>query len=89
MNRIRVAAAAIAVTGTLALTAGSPANAAAHCHHTRPMIVLVHGARAGASRWNAVTTRLQHQGYTVKVAPDTLRGVATDTANLKTYLATI
>ncbi|MGQ4347970.1 alpha/beta fold hydrolase [Streptomyces sp. SAS_275] len=93
MNRNRsVVAAAAAAVGALVLVAG-PAGAVStssdHGHHPRPTIVLVHGAWADGSSWKYVTERLQHQGYTVKVPPNTLRGVATDSANLKSYLATI
>jgi pimeloyl-ACP methyl ester carboxylesterase len=48
----------------------------------KPTIVLVHGAFADASSWNAVINRLQHQGYTVVAAANPLRGVAADSAYL-------
>ena len=51
----------------------------------KPTIVLVHGAFADASSWNAVIDRLQHQGYTVVAAANPLRGVAADSA----YLASV
>ena len=51
----------------------------------RPTIVLVHGAFADASSWNAVIERLQHQGYTVVAAANPLRGVTADSA----YLASV
>jgi pimeloyl-ACP methyl ester carboxylesterase len=47
---------------------------------TEPTIVLVHGAFADASSWNAVIERLQQQGYTVIAPPNPLRGVAADAA---------
>ena len=43
----------------------------------KPTIVLVHGAWADASSWNAVSTELRGQGYTVFSPPNLLRGVAT------------
>ncbi|MEU8950079.1 alpha/beta hydrolase [Streptomyces sp. NPDC048489] len=100
MNRTRVATAAAAAVTTLALVAAGPASAAAgraarpdqataHPHHARPTIVLVHGAWADGSSWDAVTRRLRHEGYDVRIAPDPLRGVATDTAALKAYLSTV
>ncbi len=55
----------------------------------RPTIVLEHGAWADGSSWNGVVTRLQRDGYTVDVPPDPLRGVASDSAYLASYLATI
>jgi pimeloyl-ACP methyl ester carboxylesterase len=51
----------------------------------KPTIVLVHGAFADASSWNAVIERLQHQGYTVVAPPNPLRGVGADSA----YLASV
>ena len=51
--------------------------------------MLVHGARADGSSWAAVTEKLQHQGYTVDVPPNPLRGVASDAAYLAAYLGTI
>ena len=51
--------------------------------------MLVHGAWADNSSWNAVTERLQARGYTVDAAPNPLRGVATDSAYLSDFLSTI
>lgn len=56
---------------------------------SKPTIVLVHGAWADGSSWNKVTSRLQADGYTVDVPPNTLRGPAEDSAYLSSYLATI
>ncbi|WP_260928589.1 alpha/beta fold hydrolase [Novosphingobium sp. 9] len=44
----------------------------------KPTIVLVHGAFADSSSWNGVMAALQHDGYTVVAAPDSLRGVRAD-----------
>ena len=33
--------------------------------HTKPTVVLVHGAFADGSSWNGVIERLQQQGYPV------------------------
>lgn len=55
----------------------------------KPTIVLVHGAFADASSWNeAISTLLAH-GYPVVAAANPLRGVQSDTAALKSQLATI
>ena len=43
----------------------------------KPTIVLVHGAWADGSSWNAVAAELQGQGFTVLAPPNLLRGVAT------------
>ena len=41
----------------------------------KPTIVLVHGAWADGSSWNAVAAELQGQGFTVLTPPNLLRGV--------------
>jgi pimeloyl-ACP methyl ester carboxylesterase len=51
--------------------------------------VLVHGAFADASGWNAVSLRLQHDGYTVIALANPLRGPVTDAAYLSSMLDTI
>jgi pimeloyl-ACP methyl ester carboxylesterase len=55
----------------------------------KPSIVLVHGAWADGSSWSGVVERLQDDGYTVYAPPNPLRGLASDTAYLKSFLATI
>jgi pimeloyl-ACP methyl ester carboxylesterase len=54
---------------------------------TEPTIVLVHGAWADGSSWNAVTSDLQRRGFTVLVPPNLLRGVAGDAAYIASFLA--
>jgi pimeloyl-ACP methyl ester carboxylesterase len=53
----------------------------------KPTIVLVHGAWADASSWNAVASALQGQGFTVFGPPNLLRGVAADAAYISSFLA--
>ncbi|HEV7709380.1 MAG TPA: alpha/beta hydrolase [Asanoa sp.] len=53
----------------------------------KPTIVLVHGAWADASSWNAVATPLQDQGFTVLAPTNLLRGPATDSAYVASFLA--
>src|SRR3954454_24174837 len=53
----------------------------------KPTIVLVHGAWADASSWNAVASELQRQDYTVLGPPNLLRGVAADAAYISSFLA--
>ena len=53
----------------------------------QPTIVLVHGAWADASSWNAVATTLQGQGFTVLAPTNLLRGVSTDAPYLASFLA--
>jgi pimeloyl-ACP methyl ester carboxylesterase len=77
-------AVAAASTGSPAHPAASPAPSAA-----KPTIVLEHGAWADGSSWSGVVTRLQRDGYTVDVPPNPLRGPASDSAYLASYLATV
>ncbi|WP_327237861.1 alpha/beta hydrolase [Streptomyces sp. NBC_01317] len=86
---LSVLAAAAAVTLTLGSATTGNAESAGPSHGRTPTIVLVHGAWADASSWAAVTERLQDRGFTVKAPPNTLRGVATDSANLRAYLETL
>src|SRR4051794_39373470 len=53
----------------------------------KPTIVLVHGAWADASSWNAVAAELQSQDFTVLAPPNLLRGVAADAAYIASFLA--
>ena len=54
---------------------------------SKPTIVLVHGAWADASSWNAVSVPLQAQGYTVLAPPNELRGLTSDAAYIASFLA--
>ena len=53
----------------------------------QPTIVLVHGAWADASSWNAVATGLQSQGFTVLAPPNLLRAVAIDAPYISSFIA--
>ena len=53
----------------------------------KPTIVLVHGAWADASSWNAVSTELRGQGFTVFAPPNLLRGVASDASYIASFVA--
>jgi pimeloyl-ACP methyl ester carboxylesterase len=55
----------------------------------KPSVVLVHGAWADSSSWSAVIAHLQDEGYTVYSFPNPLRGLASDSAYLTSFLATI
>jgi pimeloyl-ACP methyl ester carboxylesterase len=79
-----VALAAIAGLGvtTPALASNTSAAKAA----ARPTIVLVHGAWADASSFAPVTEKLQRDGYTVLNAPNPLRGLAADAANVAAFV---
>jgi pimeloyl-ACP methyl ester carboxylesterase len=53
----------------------------------KPTIVLVHGAWADASSWNAVASELQSQGFTVLAPTNLLRSVAIDAPYITSFLA--
>jgi pimeloyl-ACP methyl ester carboxylesterase len=55
----------------------------------KPSIVLVHGAWADSSSWDAVVGMLQHDGYTVYVPPNPLLGISYDSAFIADFLHTI
>ena len=76
--------------GLFAVTSSAAAVPAANAHSgTKPTIVLVHGAFADASGWNGVVDQLEHKGYTVVAPANPLRGIAYDSAYLKSYLAQV
>ena len=50
-------------------------------------VVLVHGAWADGSSWNAVSKELQGQGFTVLTPPNLLHGVESDAAYVASFLA--
>ncbi|MCH6230156.1 alpha/beta hydrolase [Microbacterium sp. CFH 31415] len=52
-----------------------------------PTIVLVHGAWADSSSWNAVIPTLQAEGFTVLAPPNELRGLTSDSAYVASFLA--
>ena len=85
--RLRVLAAVIAVLATV-LAAVTPA-AASHPRGPKPTVVLVHGAWADGSSWAKVTSRLIDDGYTVRVPPNPLRNLSTDSATIRDFLGTL
>jgi pimeloyl-ACP methyl ester carboxylesterase len=95
--RIALAGGAVVValaaipTVALASTGSNAQAAAASDSSTAPKatIVLEHGAWADGSSWSGVVTRLQQAGYTVDVPPNPLRGPASDSAYLASYLASV
>jgi pimeloyl-ACP methyl ester carboxylesterase len=95
-KRLTVAGASLAIAGTLlgaglTGTAHAAAGARAQAASTgvKPTIVLVHGAFAGNSSWDAVVQQLQALGYPVVAESNPLRGVAYDSAYLSDLLSTI
>jgi pimeloyl-ACP methyl ester carboxylesterase len=73
---------ALALVAALALT---PFAASAQTA-PKPSIVLVHGAWADASSWNTVIPLLQKAGFTVYAPPNTLRGLAADSAVIANFV---
>src|ERR1700748_2145752 len=82
------AVAALAVVGSAAASAHSPA-ALHHASGPRPTIVLVHGAWANGSSWDGVVRRLRADGYTVDVPANPLQALAYDPTYLADFLHSI
>ena len=97
-RRRRLMFSALAV-GTLlavpALSAATPAGSASAATTSatpstpRPTVVLVHGAFADSSSWDAVIRRLERRGYPVIGVANPLRGLAGDSAYVSSVLDTI
>ena len=100
LRRLRVSAMAVAlVTAALVTLVSQAASArpvtpaaatgAGSARPTKPSIVLVHGAWADSSSWDAVVARLQRAGYTVYVPPNPLLGLRYDSVFLRDFLNTL
>ncbi|MEU9858453.1 alpha/beta hydrolase [Streptomyces sp. NPDC047974] len=90
----RTLALGLALPATLAALVGAaPASgqaaAGADRHEPKPTIVLVHGAFADASSWSGTIRRLQQAGHPVLAPANPLRGLAEDTAYLRSVLAAV
>jgi pimeloyl-ACP methyl ester carboxylesterase len=89
------AVASLTISGLTIVPSQSSTIHAAHAsapgarEQVMPTIVLVHGAWADGSSWAGVVRRLQNDGYTVDAPPNPLRGLATDSATIADFLATI
>ncbi|MGB3389938.1 MAG: alpha/beta hydrolase [Pseudaminobacter sp.] len=77
----------LAVAAAMAVSAGAMAQPAVH--EAKPTIVLVHGAFAESSSWNAVIARLNQDGYTAIAAANPLRSVAGDAAAISAVVRSI
>jgi pimeloyl-ACP methyl ester carboxylesterase len=82
-------ATAATATATAATSVGNVPAKATTNSAAKPTIVLVHGAWADSSSWNAVVQKLQSLGYTVDAPPNPLAGVSEDSASLADFLGTI
>lgn len=58
-------------------------------HGVKPTIVLIHGAFADASGWDAEITSLSALGYTVYAPAVPLRGLTSDSDYIRSFLETI
>ncbi|MGE0004433.1 MAG: alpha/beta fold hydrolase [Parvibaculaceae bacterium] len=72
-----------------AITISGSAMAQTQNAHGRPTIVLVHGAFAETSSWNAVIAELSRDGYRAIAAANPLRGVARDAAAIAAVVRSI
>jgi pimeloyl-ACP methyl ester carboxylesterase len=80
----------MAKLGSAAVIAGTPLSGAAQAQEpAKPTIVLVHGAFADSSSWNAVTELLIKDGYTVIAAANPLRSVRSDAQQVASIVASI
>jgi pimeloyl-ACP methyl ester carboxylesterase len=82
----------VVLVATMFGIAGTPTSASSRHDEkatAKPTVVLVHGAFADSSSWLDVVTRLQSKGYDVIAPSNPLRGLNTDVAYLRDFLATI
>ena len=79
---------ALLLTAALLLTGAGTASAATRTP-PKPTIVLVHGAFADASGFTEVIKKLQRKGYPVLAPANPLRGVDSDSAYLRSFLAQV
>ena len=86
---LAIAAALISLGFGLAATAASSAPAGRATQGPKPTVVLVHGGWADSSGWNAEVASLQARGYPVIAPANPLRGLASDSAYLRSVLQTI
>ncbi|MEV5551933.1 alpha/beta hydrolase [Streptomyces sp. NPDC052309] len=83
-----------AALSTAGVAYSAPAAAADHSrrpHERRdtPTIVLIHGAFADASSWSGVIERLQRHGHRVVAPALPLRGLASDSAYIRSVLDSV
>ncbi|MER5362858.1 alpha/beta hydrolase [Streptomyces sp. NPDC002785] len=84
-------AAALGTAGVAHAAQSATADRSAEWHGrtATPTIVLVHGAFADASSWSAVVERLQQQGHRVLAPALPLRGLASDSAYIRSVLDSV
>jgi pimeloyl-ACP methyl ester carboxylesterase len=93
-QRALAVVAGVAVSATIALGGAGVAQADSARQHDqnsseKPTVVLVHGAFADASGWGGVIDKLQHDGYPVIAVGNPLRGLASDSAYVRSIIDSI
>ncbi|MFC7494908.1 MULTISPECIES: alpha/beta fold hydrolase [unclassified Nocardioides] len=83
------AATALVALASLTVAPAHTATAPAADRAAKPTIVLVHGAFADSSGWEAVSERLSARGYPVVAFSNPLRGPISDGEYLRQFLSTI
>lgn len=79
----------LALTLSPSASTAAPSDSSGDTSRVKPTVVLIHGAFADASGWNDVIANLQRRGYTVYAPANPLRGLATDSDYIRSFLATI
>jgi pimeloyl-ACP methyl ester carboxylesterase len=83
------AAASVLAVAVSPASAGREGSSSLSASKRKPTVVLVHGAFADSSSWNAVVKRLRREGYPVVAVANPLRGLSSDAGYLKEVLAGI
>jgi pimeloyl-ACP methyl ester carboxylesterase len=88
-RRLGISAVVLAVVAAFSVTGSAASADQSADRQVKPTIVLVHGAFADASSWADVTKKLQRKGYPVVAPANPLRGLASDSAYLASFLKSI
>ncbi|GAB3572683.1 alpha/beta hydrolase [Amycolatopsis endophytica] len=94
-HRLRPVAATVALGAAAVLALGVVPSSATETTEVqgrdsaKPTVVLVHGAFADAAGWDGVIGELQRDGYPVLAVANPLRGLAADSAYLRSVLDTV
>jgi pimeloyl-ACP methyl ester carboxylesterase len=80
VRHLRGALAAVALASVSLASFAFAASADARPTPAKPTVVLVHGAFADSSGFDAVIERLRHDGYPVRAAPNPLLNLQSDAA---------
>ncbi|OON63655.1 hypothetical protein B0920_09945 [Massilia sp. KIM] len=88
MNTIKSSIRLLAVAAAFAATgAQAQSTDAAHAHHAKPSVVIVHGAFADGSDWSKVIPLLQAKGIQVTAVQNPLTSLADDVAATRRAIA--